>query len=256
VSPGWSSLTEVVVVQKLGVGSRLIETLPESERAALLEGSTPISLEVGQILADAGQPMTHAYFPMSGVLSLVTVLEDGSMIEAATVGNEGLVGMSLVLGGSESTSVRAMCQVKGDAYRMPAAVLVRLFEELPTFRSMLLRYAHALFVQAAQSAACNRLHPAEARAAKWLLLCDDRVEGNRFHLTQEFLAQMLGVRRASITEVANHLRDNGLIDYRRGDITILDRPGLEGMSCGCYVQIRTEYDSYLAHANGTVHRID
>ena len=236
-------------MQMLGVGSRLITALPESERDQLLAACTAISLDIGQVLAEAGQPMTHAYFPMSGVLSLVTVLEDGSMIEAATVGNEGMVGVSLVLGGSESTSVKAMCQVRGEAQRLPAADLLRLFDELPTLRSMVLRYAHALFVQAAQSAACNRLHTAEERASKWLLLCHDRVEGNAFHLTQEFLAQMLGVRRASVTEVANRLRDRGLIEYRRGDIAILDRSGLEGTSCGCYAQIRTEYDDYLAHGN-------
>lgn len=200
------------------------------------------------MLADAGQPILHAYFPKVGVISLVTVLEDGSMIEAATIGLEGMFGLPLVLGATSSPNLQAMCQIKGDMLRIPSESLVTLFDKLPVLRAMLLRYAQALLVQAAQSAACNRMHSVAQRAAKWLLLCHDRVSGDHFHLTQEFLSQMLGVRRASVTEVANRLRNDGLIDYHRGDTTIMDRAGLEGLSCICYAEVRGEYERYLASA--------
>ena len=230
-------------------GNRLIATLPASERSSLLAECSSVSLNVGDVLADAGERIRHAYFPQVGVISLVTVLEDGSMIEAATVGDEGMFGLPLVLGVAGSPNLRAICQIKGDMLRIPAETLVRLFERLPVLHAMLLRYAQALLVQAAQSAACNRMHSVEQRAAKWLLFCHDRVQGDHFHLTQEFLSQMLGVRRASVTEVANRLRNDGLIDYHRGDTSVMDRAGLERMSCGCYTQVRDEYESYLASAD-------
>ena len=231
--------------------NRLIAALPDSERFAVLDEATEMPLQIGDVLAEAGEPFSHGYFPLSCVLSIVTVLEDGSMIEAATVGNEGLLGIPLILGAPSASNTRRVCQIKGDCLRIPADTLVRLGEELPVLRSVLLRYANALLVQVSQSAACNRRHSAEQRGAKWLLMTHDRVEGDRFDLTHEFLAQMIGVRRASVSEVQNHLRTLGLIDYRRGEIEIVDRAGLEAASCGCYAQIRQEYDTYLSTVQGS-----
>lgn len=228
--------------------SLLLQALPSVVRDEILAESEQLSLQVGDILIEAGEPITHTYLPLSGAVSLVTLLEDGSMVEAAAVGNEGMVGLPVVLGATATPNVRAVCQIASESLRLPAEALTRLSEKHQPLRSTLLRYANSVLVEAAQSAVCNRRHPAEKRAAKWLLLSHDRVEGDEFFLTQEFLASMLGVRRASVTEVAGVLREKGLITYKRGAVTIVDRQGLEHLVCSCYEQIRTEYDSYLADA--------
>ncbi len=229
-------------------GNRLVDSLPLAERDALMARAQFVQLRSGQILGDAGQPMTHAYFPRNGMFSLVTVVADGSMVEASTIGSEGMLGLQIVLGVDSSANLRAMCQIMSDAISVPADDLRRVAANGSTLQGLLLRYAHALLAQAAQAVLCNRRHPAEQRCAKWLLLSHDRVGADDFHLTQEFLSQMLGVRRASVTMVANDLRKRGLIAYRRGAIRILDRAGLEAASCVCYGIIRKEYDGYLVAA--------
>ncbi len=229
-------------------GNRLIDSLPADERDALMAGAQFVQLRSGQVMAEAGQPMPHAYFPRNGMFSLVTVVEDGSMVEASTIGSEGMLGLQIVLGVDSSANLRAMCQISSDAIRVPADDLRRVAANGSTLQGLSLRYAHALLAQAAQAVLCNRRHPAEQRCAKWLLLSHDRVGADDFNLTQEFLSQMLGVRRASVTMVANDLRERGLIAYRRGAIRILDRTGLEAASCVCYGIIRQEYDGFLAAA--------
>lgn len=229
-------------------GNRLVDSLPADERDALMAGAQFVQLRPGQVMAEAGQPLTHAYFPLNGMFSLVTVVEDGSMVEASTIGSEGMLGLQLALGVDSSTNLREMCQIMSDAIRIPADDLRRAVTNGSRLQGLLLRYAHALLLQAAQAVLCNRRHAAEQRCAKWLLLSHDRVGADDFHLTQEFLSQMLGVRRASVTMVASDLRKRGLIAYHRGAIRILDRVGLEAASCVCYGIIRQEYDGYLAAA--------
>ena len=229
-------------------GNRLLDCLPIAERDAVYACSERFVLRTGQVLAEAGQPLHHAYFPLGGMLSLVAVVEDGSMVEASTIGNEGMFGLQIVVGVDSSSNLRSMCQIEGEAIRVPASDLSDLARAGTKLHSLLMRYGHALFVQAAQAALCNRRHAAEQRCAKWLLLSHDRVGTESFKLTQEFLSQMLGVRRASVTTVANELRNRGLIDYHRGAIKILDRAGLEAASCVCYAVVSDEYNNYLSAA--------
>ncbi|HEX8099661.1 MAG TPA: Crp/Fnr family transcriptional regulator [Actinomycetota bacterium] len=229
-------------------GNRLLDCLPIAEREVVLGRAESVTLRTGQVLAEAGQPLDHGYFPRGGMLSLVAVIEDGTMVEASTIGNEGMFGLQIVAGVDSSSNLRTMCQIDGEALRVSTNDLRELGRPGTKLHTLLMRYGHALFVQAAQAVLCNRRHSAEQRCAKWLLLSHDRVGRDSFRLTQEFLAQMLGVRRASVTTVANELRRRSLIEYHRGAITILDRAGLEAASCVCYAVIREEYDNYLRMA--------
>ncbi|MDP8956936.1 MAG: Crp/Fnr family transcriptional regulator [Actinomycetota bacterium] len=226
-------------------GNRVIDSLLQPDRDALLARAKNVTLETGEVLAEADEPLRYAYFPRNGMVSLVTVVEDGTMVESGTIGNEGMFGVQIVLGADSSPNLRALSQMRTDAIRVEADEFRRLALNGSTLHSRLLRYSHVLLVQAAQAVLCNRRHGAEQRCAKWLLFAQDRMATNRIDLTQEFLSQVLGVRRASVTTVANALRKRGVIDYHRGSITILDRAGLEGVSCGCYAIIREEYDRYL-----------
>jgi CRP-like cAMP-binding protein len=188
--------------------------------------------------------LPYVLFPLSGIISIVMEMENGAQIEVATVGNEGMVGVPLFLG-AETTPGRAFSQVPGQSLRVPADVFKEEVQRRGKLEHMLQRYTQALFVQTAQSTACNRLHTIEQRGARWLLMTHDRVDGDQFPLTQEFLAQMLGVRRASVSEVAGEFQRAGLIAYARGNIAILDRQGLEDASCECYRVVRDEYERLL-----------
>ena len=191
------------------------------------------------------EPIEYVYFPNSGIISLVNLTEDGGTVEAATVGNEGMVGLPLLLG-TDRMIGQAITQIVGDALRMKADVFKQEVTPASPLYSLLLRYTQALMNLISQSVACNRLHSVEDRCCRWLLLCQDRVESDEFPLTQEFLAQMLGVRRASVSVVAATLQKAGLIRYRRGKITILDRLGLEAASCECYQIVKQELDRLLS----------
>ncbi|HEX2089180.1 MAG TPA: Crp/Fnr family transcriptional regulator [Actinomycetota bacterium] len=226
-------------------GNRLIDSLPQSDRDALLALAKQVTLETGEVLAEADEPLRYAYFPRNGMVSIVTVVEDGTMVESGTIGNEGMFGIQIVLGAESSPNLRALAQIRTDAMRVEADEFRSLALNASTLQSRLLRYSHVLLVQAAQAVLCNRRHSAEQRCAKWLLFAQDRMGTDRIDLTQEFLSQVLGVRRASVTTVANALRKQGFIAYHRGSITILDRAGLESASCGCYAMIRQEYDRFL-----------
>jgi CRP-like cAMP-binding protein len=235
-------------------GNLVIDSLPQPDRDALLARARHVRLEIGQVLAEADEQLRFAYFPRNGMVSIVTIVEDGTMVESGTIGYEGMFGLQIVLGADSSPNLRALSQMPTDAIRVEADELRRLAANGSPLQSRLLRYSHVLLVQAAQAVLCNRRHSAEQRCAKWLLFAQDRIAADRIDLTQEFLAEILGVRRASVTTVANALRKQGLIAYHRGSITVLDRAGLESASCGCYAMIRREYDRYLqaAEAPATV----
>lgn len=203
-----------------------------------------VSLAFQQILYESNQAIEYVYFPNNGIISLVTITEDGGTVEAATVGNEGMVGISILLG-ADKIPVQAISQMAGDALRMRTEVFKREITPTSPLYGLLLRYTQVLISQLSQTVACNRLHSVEERCCRWLLLCQDRVRSNQFALTQETLAQMLGVRRASVSVVAAILQKAGLIRYSRGKITILDRAGLETASCECYRVVKAEFDRLL-----------
>lgn len=209
----------------------------------------PVHLDFKRVLYDDDKPIENIYFPLNGVVSLVQQMDNGQIVEVATVGNEGFVGVPLFLG-ADRTRGRAMAQIPGDAMRIHRD---RLLEELPrdgSLTSVMHRYTQALFVQVAQGNACNRAHSLDQRCARWLLTTRDRVGRASFPLTQEFLAQMLGVRRASVSEVASALQEEGLISYQRGMITIVNRKRLEERSCECYGIIHEEFRRMLREIGG------
>jgi CRP-like cAMP-binding protein len=222
-------------------GNRLLAALPADDYARLLPHLETISLPFKQILHAPDAPIAHVYFPTEGVVSLVHFSAEGTAVEVATIGNEGMVGLPVFLG-AESAPGQALAQVPGAALRMPAAVFRRAVPPGSPLHTLLQRYTHALMVQMAQGVACNRLHPIAARAARWLLQTRDRVRTDAFPLTQEFLAEMLGTRRAAVSQAAGQLQRAGLITYTRGVITIRDRTRLEEAACACYGIIRTAYD--------------
>jgi CRP-like cAMP-binding protein len=221
--------------------NRLLSSLPRDLQIRLLPRMEKMSLSLKQILYDAGQPITHVYFPLSGVISLIITLKGGETVEVATVGNEGLAGTPLLLG-AEHGALKAVCQVTGQALKMRADSFRRSVEEHPELLALVRRYTQNLFDQIAQTTACNHVHSVHARMCRWLLMTHDRVGADEFHLTQEFLAQMLGVRRPSVTVAAGLLQKAGLIRYQRGRIRIADRAGLEAGACECYETVRQDFD--------------
>ncbi|MBD2101095.1 Crp/Fnr family transcriptional regulator [Leptolyngbya sp. FACHB-261] len=226
------------------VENRILAGLPRSEYERLLPYLEPVSLELKWVFYESNQPIDYVYFIQRGVGSLLTPMANGSAVEAATVGNEGIVGLPVFLGAAR-TPDRAVMQVPGEGLRLNAEVFRAELNRNGALYSLLQRYTHALMVQMAHSAACNRLHSIEQRCSRWLLMTHDRVRSDQFQLTQEFLAQMLGVRRAGVSEVASVLQRSGLIRYTRGQITVLDRPGLEAVSCECYQVVKAEFDRLL-----------
>jgi CRP-like cAMP-binding protein len=229
--------------------NRLIATLPAEERERLEHALDIVSLSVRQSLAEPGKPFTHVYFPLSAVISFVMELQDGDGVEVGTVGKEGMVGLPVLLGGQDSTT-RVFSQVAGDAARMKAGAFVEHLKTSPPLASLLHRYAQVMMNQVMQTAACNHAHAIEQRMCRWLLMTHDRVGEDEFPLTQEFLAQMLGVRRPSVTVVAGMLHQAGLIRYTRGRMTILNREGLEAASCECYRMVRKETERLLGSPVG------
>ena len=224
--------------------NRLIAKLPDEERERLMPDLDVLLLPIRHAVAEPRQPFTHVYFPIDLIISLVIEMEDRAAVEVGTIGNEGMVGVPLVLGTRESPT-RVFCQVAGHAARMKAERFLEHFDSAPHFNRLLHRYAQAMLNQVSQTAACNRGHEIEQRMCRWLLMTSDRVGADEFDLTQEFLAQMLGVRRPSVTVVAGMLYKAGLISYMRGRIKILDRPRLEAASCECYRLVKEEDERLL-----------
>lgn len=223
--------------------NKILANLPDDEFEQIRPKLRAVSFPIGENLYMPEQKIEHAYFVDSGVVSLLAALADGSTVEAGVIGPEGVAGISVILGAS-STPNQALTQSDVEASRISAADLVTEFRKNGKLRDSLLRFVHTMFTQVTQTAACNRLHTLDQRLARWLLITHDRVASNQFTLTQEFLSRMLGVRRAGVTVAANELRHSGLIDYRRGDIVIVDRQGLEKVCCECYRIVKHEYDSY------------
>ena len=224
--------------------NRLIAALPSADRQRLLEALQPVSLTVSQPLYEAGEPIKFVYFPLSGVNSIISIVTDGDTVEVATVGNEGMVGIPVFLGG-RSASDEAFCQVPGDLLRMRAARFREEVRRSRVFRTVMLRYTQAFIHQIVQHAACYRWHSIVERCASRLLMTHERVNLDEVVLTQESLAQMLGVRRATVTAAAGMLQHAGLIRYTRGRITIVDRKKLRRASCQCNRIIRREYKRLL-----------
>lgn len=225
--------------------NHLLSTLPPEEYARLEPFLKEYPLKQGTILNEQGETIDHVFFPHSGMVSIVIVLADGEKsVETATVGREGAVGAVAGLGQRRATA-RAIVQVAGNAARIPARALQNAVRESPVLRDFVVRYQEMLLHQAQQSTACNALHDARMRLCRWLLQTHDRLDTDVVALTQEFLAQMLGVRRTTVTELARGLQKKGLVRYKRGKIEILDRDGLEDCACECYASLREQADQYF-----------
>ena len=230
-------------------GNRLLELLPADDFARLRPHLERVPLDYKFELAGAGKPIALVYFPVTGVASLVNTLLDGSAAEVGTVGNEGMVGLPIILGDTITPS-DVYVQVPGTALRMPSNPFRDALSDSATMRTVMMHYVHALFNQISQSAACNSFHTVEQRCCRWFLMTHDRVQSDRFILTQEFLGMMLGVRRTSVTLTAKNLKQQKLIDYSRGHVHILDRHGLERRSCECYAVSKREFDRLLGPPHG------
>lgn len=225
-------------------GNDLLAALPAAEQRRWQPLLEPVDLPLGKVLYESGSTMSHVYFPTTAIVSLLYVLEDGASAEIAVVGHEGLVGIALFMGG-ESTPSRAVVQSAGAGYRMRAAAVKAEFDRSSAVLHLLLRYTQALITQMAQTAVCNRHHSLDQQLCRWLLLSLDRLEGMELVMTQELIANMLGVRREGVTEAALKLQAAGLIRYARGHIQVLDRAGLEQRTCECYAVVRKEYQRLL-----------
>jgi CRP-like cAMP-binding protein len=224
--------------------NQLLAALPSAEWARWLPSLEAVEMPLGEVLYESGMQMSHVYFPTTSIVSLLYVMEDGASAEIAVVGNEGLVGISLFMGG-ESTPSRSVVQSAGQGFRMRAQMLKEEFSRSSPVLHLLLRYTQALITQMAQTAVCNRHHSLDQQLCRWLLLSLDRLQADELVMTQELIANMLGVRREGVTEAAANLQRAGLIRYRRGHITVLDRAGLEQRTCECYAVVRKEYDRLL-----------
>lgn len=224
--------------------NHLLAALPADVRQRLLPYLEEIPMPLGQVLYEAGDKMRHVYFPTDSIVSLLYVMESGASAEISVVGNEGLVGISLFMGG-ESTSSRAVVQSGGSGYRLAGQRLVDEFHRHGDLMSLVLRYTQALITQMAQTAVCNRHHSIDQQLCRWLLLSLDRLPTTHLVMTQELIANMLGVRREGVTEAAGKLQQLGVIKYQRGHIEVMDRPRLEQMSCECYAVVKRETDRLL-----------
>jgi CRP-like cAMP-binding protein len=227
--------------------NHLIASLPAADYARLLSELELVPMPLGWSVYESGGHQGYVYFPTNSIVSLLYVMENGASAEMAVTGNEGLVGIALFMGG-ETTPSRAVVQSAGHAYRLKAAILRSEFEHGGALQHLLLRYTQALITQMAQTAVCNRHHSVEQQLCRWLLLSMDRLPGNELRMTQELIANMLGVRREGVTEAAGKLQDAGLIHYSRGHITVLDRPKLETQVCECYAVVKREVDRLLPYA--------
>ena len=231
-------------------GNRLLAALPEPEFRRLQPHLVEVSLPLGQTLHEPGDKIETVYFPTQAMISQVSVMEDGSMVEVGIVGNDGIVGYPVYLGGSY-TNTRAMVQIEGTALKLDANLLKAEFDRSPPLQRLLLLYTQAFLAQVSQTAACNRFHPTEERLARWLLQSQDFAASDQLYLTQDFLSNMLGIRRASVTVAAGTLQQAGMIRYNRGRIVILDRTALEATTCECYEIVRQEYDRLLGLLEGS-----
>ena len=224
--------------------NRILSALPHEEFERLRPKLRDINFHLGEIVYRPEQQMDYAYFVNRGVISWLAAVENGNTVETGVIGPEGIAGVPVILG-ANSTPNQGLAQSDVQASRIASKDLVTEFRQNGKLSQLLLRFVQSMFTQVAQTAACNRLHTLDQRLARWLLMTHDRIGESKLPLTQEFLSRMLGVRRAGVSVAANSLRQQGLIDYHRGDIVVVDRPGVEGLSCECYQIVKQEYDSYL-----------
>ncbi|MEO6918582.1 MAG: Crp/Fnr family transcriptional regulator [Collimonas sp.] len=224
--------------------NHLLAALPDSEWQRWRPLLEPIEMPLGQVLYESGTTLSYVYFPITSIVSLLYLLENGASAEIAVVGNEGIVGISLFMGG-ESTPSRAVVQSAGHGFRLRSRVMKEEFNRAGPVLHLLLRYTQALITQMTQTAVCNRHHTLDQQLCRWLLLSLDRLQGYDLIMTQELIANMLGVRREGVTEAAGHLQQAGLISYSRGHITVLNRAGLEKRTCECYAVVKKECDRLL-----------
>ena len=225
--------------------NRLLAALPATEYERLLPHLELVPMPLGEVLYESGGRLHHVYFPTTSIVSLLYVLENGASAEIAVVGNEGILGISLFMGG-ETTPSRALVQSAGFGYRLKSQLLKQEFDRAGPMLRLLLRYTQALITQMTQTAVCNRHHSVEQQLCRWLLLSLDRLPSDEVSMTQELIANMLGVRREGVTEAAGKLQRAGLIRYSRGRIEVLDRPGLEKAVCECYAVVKLEFDRLLS----------
>lgn len=224
----------------------LLAALPEAARERLAPHLKLVEMPLDRVIYEPGDKIRHVYFPTESIVSLLYVMESGASAEISVVGNDGLVGVALFMGG-ESTPSRAVVQSAGHALQLPGQALMTEFNRHGEMQLLMLRYTQALITQMAQTAVCNRHHNIDQQLCRWLLLSLDRLPDNHLHMTQELIANMLGVRREGVTEAATHLQKQGVIEYHRGHITVLDRPELEKLCCECYAVVRKETERLLPY---------
>jgi CRP-like cAMP-binding protein len=224
--------------------NQLLAALPQTELQRWLPDLEFVEMQLGDVLCESGSTLGHVYFPITAIISLLYVMENGASAEIAVVGNEGILGISLFMGG-ESTPTRAVVQSAGHGFRLTAGRMKAEFDRAGAVLHLLLRYTQALITQMSQTAVCNRHHSLDQQLCRWLLLSLDRLQGSELIMTQELIANMLGVRREGVTEAALKLQKAGVITYARGHITVLDRAKLEELSCECYAVVKKEYDRLL-----------
>jgi CRP-like cAMP-binding protein len=230
------------------LGNWLLDALPSDAYQRLVDNLVPVHFSLGQVIYESGAHMENVLFPTTSHVSLLYTMVDGATAEMGLVGNEGVVGISLFMGG-QTTPNRAVVQGAGDALKLQVKPMQAEFERGGDFQHLLLRYTQALITQISQTAVCNRLHSVEHRLCRWLLMTRDRTQSDRLRMTQEFISNMLGVRREGVTNAAQGLQHRGLISYARGHIQILDRKGLESCACECYAVVRVEHDRLLSHSD-------
>ncbi len=231
-------------VKQSAVRNRLLAALPPADFGRLAGSLTPVTLSLKQFLLEADEPIGAAYFIETGMVSYLNYLEGGDALEVGLIGSEGMIGVPLILG-VDISSLGAMVQMQGTALRIGPTALRQAFNESETLRNRLLRYMQALHIQVSQTAVCNKHHTLEERLTRWLLMAHDRAGEDQFPMTHEFMSMMLGVRRAGVSVTANVLKQAGLIRYRNGSITILDRPGLEDAACECYGNVQRQFEQLL-----------
>lgn len=229
----------------MNIENRLLSAFPEELSEKLYPHLKKINLERGDRLHEAGEPINELYFPLDCVLSITLTLSDGSTAETGMVGNREVIGINAFMGGRETTQTTYIVQVAGSAMKIDARILREEFDQNLQLRSIMLRYTQAFIAQISQTTACNSLHKLDQRLARRLLEVHDRLQTDELSLTQEFMADMLGVRRAGVTQTAQRLQENGLIQYKRGHVHVLDRAGLEAHACECFQTVKDEYDRLL-----------